>query len=138
MENYNNQSYNNPPAYQAPQRGNENNLQQPVNPGYMQPYNTGQPSVIYNPGYSPVTENNLPEEFKPIGAWGYFGYNILFSIPLIGIIMLFVFSFGGTKNKNLRNYARSFFCGLIIYIIIIVFLYMTGILSSVLSGLQTR
>ena len=49
--------------------------------------------------------------------WGYFGYEILFAIPLIGIILILVFSFGGAKNKNLRNFARSYFCGLIIVLI---------------------
>jgi len=42
-------------------------------------------------------------------VWKYFGYDILFSLPCIGIILLLVFSFGGAKNKNVRNYARSFF-----------------------------
>lgn len=39
----------------------------------------------------------------------YFGYDILFALPCIGIILLLVFSLGGAKNKNVRNYARSFF-----------------------------
>ena len=33
----------------------------------------------------------------------YFGYNILFSIPVIGIILLFVFALGGTNKVNLRK-----------------------------------
>jgi hypothetical protein len=47
-------------------------------------------------------ENNIPFEYKPISMWGYFGYQILFSIPIIGFILLLVFSFGGTQNKNLN------------------------------------
>ncbi len=58
---------------------------------------------------------NIPEEYKPITMWGYFGYEILFSIPCIGLVLLLVFSFGGTKNINLRNFARSYFCFLILY-----------------------
>lgn len=62
---------------------------------------------------------NIPNEYKPISAWGYFGYNTLFSIPIIGFIFLIVFSFD-SSNINRRNYARSFF---IIYLLIaIVFL----------------
>ena len=45
---------------------------------------------------------NIPEEYKPITMWGYFGYEILFSIPCIGLVLLLVFSFGGTKNINLN------------------------------------
>ena len=64
------------------------------------------------------TESNIPEEYKPIGMWGYFGYQILFAIPLVGFILLIVFAFGGSKNRNLRNFARSYFCWLIILLII--------------------
>lgn len=34
---------------------------------------------------------NIPESYKPISMWGYFGYEILFSIPVIGLILLIVF-----------------------------------------------
>lgn len=64
--------------------------------------------------------DNIPEEYKPISMWGYFGYQILFSIPIIGIICLIIFSLGGTSNKNVRNYARSYFCFIIFIIILIV------------------
>lgn len=64
------------------------------------------------------TESNIPEEYKPIGMCGYFGYQILFAIPLVGFILLIVFAFGGSKNRNLRNFARSYFCWLIILLII--------------------
>ncbi len=53
---------------------------------------------------------NIPPEYKPLSMWEYFGYQLLFSIPCIGIIMLIVFAFGGTKNINLKNYAKSYFC----------------------------
>ena len=47
------------------------------------------------------------EEYKPIGMWGYLGYEILFSLPVVGIVFLLIFSLGGTKNINLRKYKRS-------------------------------
>ena len=62
---------------------------------------------------------NIPEEYKPISMWGYFGYQLLFSIPCVGFILLLVFSFGGTKNVNLKNFARSYFCYIIVVSIII-------------------
>ena len=43
---------------------------------------------------------NIPEKYKPISAWGYFGYNILFAIPILGFIILLVFALGGTSNKS--------------------------------------
>ncbi len=64
-------------------------------------------------------ETAVPSEYKPISAWGYVGYNVLFAIPLIGFILLLVFAFGGTPNINLRNYARSFFCALLIVLLLV-------------------
>ncbi|MDU1412802.1 MAG: hypothetical protein E6929_08305 [Clostridium sp.] len=73
--------------------------------------------------------NNIPEEYKPISMWGYFGYQLLFSIPCVGIILLLVFSFGGTKNKNLRNFARSYFCFIILISVIIFMVTVVGGIS---------
>lgn len=77
---------------------------------------------------------NIPEEYRPISMWGYFGYELLFSIPCIGFILLIVFALGGTKNINLRNFARSYFCYMILMIIFIIILSVTGILGAALSG----
>ncbi len=67
---------------------------------------------------------NIPEEYRPISMWGYFGYQLLFSIPCVGFILLLVFSFGGTKNVNLKNFARSYFCILIIMAVLFVILFL--------------
>ena len=72
--------------------------------------------------------NNIPEEYRPISMWGYFGYELLFSIPVVGFILLIVFSVGGTRNINLRNFARSYFCLLLILVVLI--LLLTLILSA--------
>ena len=70
-----------------------------------------------------MNDKNLPYEYKPISMWGYFGYEILFSIPIIGFIMLLIYAFGGTKNINLRNFARSYFCLFIIAMIIFIIFF---------------
>ena len=82
-----------------------------------------------------MDNSSIPNQYKPISAWGYFGYNILFAIPLVGFILLIVFSFD-SSNINRRNYARSFF---IIYllagiIILISILFFGGI--GILSNLK--
>lgn len=76
-------------------------------------------------GYS-NPEDSIPPEYKPISMWEYFGYELLFSIPCIGFIILLVFAFGGTKNVNLKNFARSYFCFLIILLIFISLLSACG------------
>ena len=42
-----------------------------------------------------MNQVNVPEEYKPISALGYIGYELLFSLPIVGIIMILVFAFGG-------------------------------------------
>ena len=63
----------------------------------------------------------LPDEYKPISMWGYFGYEILFSIPIVGFIVLIVLSING-KNQNVKNFARSYFCFTVIVLILLVIL----------------
>ena len=59
----------------------------------------------------------LPSKYRTIGAWGYFGLNILFTIPIIGLIALIICACS-SKNINRRSYARSFFCMLIFILIV--------------------
>lgn len=83
-----------------------------------------------------MNKGNIPEEYKPISMWGYFGYEILFSLPIIGVILLIVFSLGGTKNVNLKNFARSYFCIIIIISIVLIILLSVVGLDSVSSMLK--
>lgn len=101
-------------------------------PQFHPEYTAPPVQASYVPGQSafhiPMTKEQLPEEFKPLGAWAYFGYSLLFGIPLVGFILLIVFSLGGTRNVNLRNYARSFFCGVLIAAILGVALLILGLM----------
>ena len=45
-----------------------------------------------------------------------------------------VFALGGTRNANLRNFARSYFCILIIGIVIFVFMIMTGVWAQFMQS----
>lgn len=73
----------------------------------------------------------LSDEYKPISMWGYFGYQLLFGIPFVGLILLLVFSFGGTRNINLKNFARSYFCVLIIVLIVLAILFASGAIAGI-------
>lgn len=85
---------------------------------------------------APTEEPTVPEENRPLGPWAYFGYGLLFSIPVIGFILLIVFSFAG-KNVNRKNFARSYWCWIILAIalVLIVFvLLLLGILRGLTEG----
>ncbi len=59
------------------------------------------------------------DEFRPLSPWGYVGYTILFSIPIVGFIFLIVLTFS-RSNINRRSFARSYWCWLLMTLIITV------------------
>jgi len=81
-----------------------------------------------------ITENELPEAYKPIAMWGYFGYQLLYAIPCIGFIFLVINALG-SKNVNLKNYSRSYFCVMIVSIVISLAIAAMALSAGVLETL---
>lgn len=77
-------------------------------------------------GHYQLTESQLPEEYRPLTMWGYFGYQLLFCVPCVGFIFLLIIAFGGTRNVNLKNFARSYFCVWIIAVVLILLFSVIG------------
>lgn len=134
------QQYQQPMYQQQPvqQQYQQPMYQQPVQQQYQQPMY--QPPV-YQQSYQAQSnyvnngvfdESRLPEQYKPLSPWAYFGYNILFAIPLVGLICLFIFAFSN-QNINRRNFARSYFCSLIIAVVLVVLIAFVG--GSCLSAI---
>lgn len=95
------------------------------------------PAPSYEPPRSkPVTEDALPEQYRPLSPWAYFGLQILFSIPIVGFVFLIVFSCS-KSNINRRNFARSYWCALIIVgallLIILIIALLAGFSLSALD-----
>jgi len=82
-----------------------------------------------------MSENNIPSEYKPISMWGYFGYEILFSIPVIGLICLIIMSFAA-GNKNVKNFARSYFCLFIITLVVTIVLVAIALATGAVESLD--
>ena len=77
--------------------------------------------------------DKLPDKYRPLGAWGYFGYQLLFTIPLVGFICLIVFAFSDS-NINRRSFARSYFCvTVIVAVIVVIILVAAGGLAAIVS-----
>ncbi len=112
-----NVSYN--ARYSAPQNsGNRNGGQY----GYQQPVNTvyvNEPDVHY-------------DEHVSIGGW--IGRWIVMCIPIVNIIMLFVWAFGGSRKYSLKTWARA---RLLLALIVIVALLITVIVLAV-SGVNVQ
>ena len=73
-----------------------------------------------------MENENIPSKFTPITAWGYLGYQLLFAIPFVGLILLIVFALND-ENINRRNLARSYFCAMLIGVIIFIIVLMLGV-----------
>lgn len=83
-----------------------------------------------------ANEPAVPEENRPLSPWAYFGYGLLFAIPVVGFILLIVFSFAG-KNVNRKNFARAYWCKLLVIlgsVLVLLVLIITGILRGTLEG----
>ena len=82
----------------------------------------------------------IPPQYKPMSPWAYYGLQLLFSIPLVGFICLIVFSLDN-GNLNRRNFARSYWCsllvGLIITIVIVVLLIVTGLGAEIANEVDS-
>ena len=79
---------------------------------------------------------NLTDKYSPIKPFGYFFLQILYSIPVIGFIFLLIHAIGH-ENINRKNFARSYFCGLILVVIITIIVIATGVGTSVLEYLKS-
>lgn len=103
-----------------PVPGNNPGVQQ-VNPAYMPPQNNMYPGQYNN--------NSIT---TPLSVGQYILTFILLAIPLLNIILLFVWSFGSDVNINKKNFCRA---TLIIGIIVTV---LSIALGSVIVGIVTE
>ncbi|MGN1078374.1 MAG: ABC transporter permease [Candidatus Gallimonas sp.] len=79
---------------------------------------------------------NLPPKYRPLGAWAYFGYGFLFTIPFVGLICALVCALS-SENIARRSYARSYFIAdffaEILIIAVVLVLWATGILDVIIA-----
>ncbi len=74
-------------------------------------------------------------KYRPLSPWAYFGYQILFSLPVLGFIFLIIYSLSD-KNINRRNFARSYFCVLALLLIVFAVLLVLGIGTSIFDAIR--
>ena len=59
----------------------------------------------------------LPFAYRPLSPWNHFWRAVLYAIPVIGWIFLLVHAIAG-KNRHGRSFARSYFCGLLLAVLV--------------------
>ena len=79
-----------------------------------------------------ISVEDLPDHLQPMGAWSYFGLQILFLIPIVGLVFLIVFSFS-SGNLSRRSFARSYWC----WVLIISIIFCISLLFSAILGYST-
>lgn len=89
------------------------------------------------PAQPTFTEADIPQQYRLMGPWAYFGYSLLFSIPFVGFILLIVFSCN-SSNLNRRNYARSYWCSLIILAVFVAILLIMAASAGGLAALLSE
>lgn len=104
----------------------------------VNPTNTSNEPINNNLGdATPLTNEGLSEGGEVISVWKYLGTMVLFCIPIVGQIMLFIKAFGGEKNKNIKNLARAYLLLAVIMVVLsIVFtVVFSAVLASMLGGI---
>ena len=72
-------------------------------------------------------ENN---QYRLLSPWTYVGYGILFTLPVIGWILAIVFALND-DNLNRGNFARGYWCGVLVAVIVVVILSIAGMVMGV-------
>jgi hypothetical protein len=122
-----------PPSYNNTQPGN--NYQAPQ---YQQPYNQQQynnyqrPAAPQQNNYQPLQ----PDLSAPMSIGQYILTMIVFGIPIVGFIMMLVWSFSSSTNINKKNYARATLIMAIIgaVLMIICWSLIIGIITSIVNS----
>lgn len=64
------------------------------------------------------TDDRIPKRLSPLSPWAYLGYGLLFTLPVVGLVLMIVFALSD-GNINRRNYARAGLLMLLISVILI-------------------
>ena len=60
-------------------------------------------------------------ESATLSSWQYFGLSVLYAIPVVGTVFL-ILACMSNKNKNTRNFARSFLlCAILAIVLLLTF-----------------
>ena len=81
--------------------------------------------------YERAEIKRLPKQYRPLTAIEYILYAVLYSLPLVGVVLLIWHSMS-SKNINRRSYARSCILLVVLYVIfiaVIVALMLTNVIN---------
>ncbi|MBO5223759.1 MAG: hypothetical protein J6C23_04530 [Clostridia bacterium] len=81
----------------------------------------------------------LPDKYKPMGAWGYWAWSIIYGFPIVGFIFILINCFRGDSVAR-RNHALSFLVTFFLVVLLIgitiLILWLTGVLDMLMGYLD--
>ena len=80
-----------------------------------------------------IDRDRIPEAYRPLSAWTYFGLEILYALPIVGWVFLICHAIG-SRNINKRSFARSYFCVFVIVILLVIVLLVSGMGLRITGG----
>ena len=110
------------------------NINDKAQPSEAQPAPIVTPPPVPSSKPSPQPLNKRPKTKKKLfsqdvlNAGSYLLAFILLALPVVGLVLGIVWSFGGCKNENLRNLARAY---LILVLIIVVFVLLFAAVAAI-------
>lgn len=70
-------------------------------------------------------EHVINKQNKPLSMLGFLAMQIALLIPVVGFILMFIWSFGRNTNANRKAYARSILVWLLVFCVVILFVILT-------------
>lgn len=109
-----------------------NNSMQPLNNNVTN--NFGDATPLTNANINNTSNDNI------VSVGKYLGYILLFSIPIVGFIMLLVKAFGDKKDKNISNLAKAQLILIVIVTVLSIVLSIAfgALIASAISGNSTQ
>ncbi len=80
-----------------------------------------------------MDRDRIPEAYRPLRAWTYFGLEILYAVPFVGWIFLICHAIG-SQNINKRSFARSHFCVYVLIALALIVLIASGVGLRITGG----
>lgn len=114
------QAYQTQPPVRQPQTQSSVHSPQPQTTAYQ---SRPQPA----PAPQNNTYNNENPNEKPYGIGGWLLTFLLMAIPIVNIVMPFVWAFGSGTNKSKQNFFRAYLIVMVIVIVLTIVLYATVI-----------
>ena len=95
------------------------------------------PPINSQPAYAPYSyapySNTMQQGAEPLSVGQYIGMFLLLIIPIVNLVLLFVWGFGSGVNPNKRNFARAYL--IIMAIGTVLSFVFIGAILSILSEL---